>query len=101
LSADYTGFKGWSGQSTPCVQAAYGVFSAVPPTVSLTCPDGNSTVCGVGKSAPNANANWKGGITMASNQPVPGWYFADATYDKAPSDQSVICKNDATVDPKW
>lgn len=101
LSADYTGFKGWSGQSTPCVQAAYGVFSAVPPTVAMTCPDGNSTVCGVGKSAPNANANWKGGIAMAGNQPVPGWYLADATYDKAPSDQRVICKNNATVDPKW
>jgi uncharacterized protein YjbI with pentapeptide repeats len=101
LSADYTGFKGWSGQSTPCVQAAYGGFSAVPPTVSMTCPNGNSTVCGVGKSAPNANANWKGGIAMAGNQPVPGWYLADATYDKAPSDQSVICKNNATVDPNW
>jgi uncharacterized protein YjbI with pentapeptide repeats len=101
LSADYTGFKGWSGQSTPCVQAAYGGFSAVPPTVAMTCPNGSSTVCGAGKPAPNANANWKGGIAMATNQPVPGWYVADATYDKAPSDQSVICKNNATVDPNW
>ncbi|MDI3467216.1 MAG: hypothetical protein OJF50_006037 [Nitrospira sp.] len=101
LSADYTGFKGWSGQSTPCVQAAYGVFSSVPSTVSMTCPNGNSTVCGAGKPEPNTNANWKGGIAMADNQPVPGWYLADATYDKAPSDQRVICKNNAAVDPKW
>lgn len=100
LSADYTGFRGWSGASTPCVQTAYASFSAVPPHVSMTCPNGNSTVCGVGKPAPNANANWKGGIAMANNQPVPGWHLADATYDKA-SDQSVICKNNATVDPNW
>jgi len=100
LSADYTGFKNWSGASTPCVQAAYGAFSAVPPTVSMTCPNGNSTVCGAGEPAPNANANWKGGISMAGNTPVPGWYDADATYDKA-SEQSVICKNNATVDPNW
>ncbi|MDC8448859.1 MAG: pentapeptide repeat-containing protein [Nitrospira sp.] len=100
LSADYTGFKGWSGQSTPCVQAAYGNFTAVPPNVSMTCPNGNSIVCGAGKPAPNANADWKGGIAMAGNT-VPGWYFADATYDKAPSDQGAICKNNATVDPNW
>ncbi|MDN5938870.1 MAG: pentapeptide repeat-containing protein [Salinisphaera sp.] len=100
LSSDYTGFKGWSGSGTPCVQAAYGNFTAVPPTVSMTCPNSSSTVCGAGKPAPSTNANWKGGILMAGNQPVPGWYLADATYDKA-SDPTVICKNNATVDPNW
>jgi uncharacterized protein YjbI with pentapeptide repeats len=101
LTADYTRFHGWSGAGTPCVQTAYGSFTAVPPNVSMTCPNGSSTVCGAGKPAPDPNANWAGGITMATNQPVAGWYLADATYDKAPSDQSMICKNNATVDPNW
>lgn len=101
LTADYTRFRGWSGASTPCVQTAYGNFTAVPPNVSMTCPNGSSTVCGAGKPAPDPNENWAGGITMATNQPVAGWYLADATYDKAPSEQSAICKNNATVDPNW
>lgn len=99
LDSAYTGFKGWSGASTPCVQLAYGIFTAVPPTISMTCPNGSSTVCGGGKT-PGSIANWKGAIRMASNA-VPGWYLADATYDKAPGDTSVICRNNATVDPKW
>ncbi len=101
LTADYTGFRGWSGASTPCVQTAYGSFTAVPPNVSMTCPNGSSTVCGAGLPAPDPNENWAGGITMATNQPVAGWYHFDATYDKAPSDQNAICKNNATVDPNW
>ena len=38
---------------------------------------------------------------MAGNAPVPGWYLADATYDKTPADPSVICGNGAMVDPNW
>ena len=101
LSTDYTGFRGWSGAPKPCVQAAYLNFSALPASVSLTCPNGNSMVCGAGTSAPNFNANWKSAIPMASNTPVPGWYAADATYDKTPMDPSVICGNGANVDPNW
>ncbi|WHZ23878.1 MAG: hypothetical protein OJF47_002990 [Nitrospira sp.] len=101
LSADYTGFRGWSGASTPCVQTAYANFTAVPPHVSMTCPNGNSMVCGAGQPAPDPNKNWASGDSMAGNTPVPGWYDADATYDKAPSDHSMICNNDATVDPNW
>ena len=98
LNSAYTGFKGWSGASTPCVQLAYGSLTAVPPTISMTCPNGSSTVCGAGNT-PGSLANWKSAITMASNA-VPGLYGADATYDKAPVDTGV-CTNNATVDPKW
>ena len=100
LNSAYTGFKGWSGARKPCVKLAYGSFTAVPPTVSMTCPNGSSTVCGAGKT-PASLASWKGAITMAGNVGVPGWYRFDATYDKAPGDISVICGNTATVDPKW
>ena len=105
LSADYTRFRGWPGAGTPCVQATYATFTVVPTTVSMTCPNGSFKACGVGKQAPNPNPNWKGGIAMASNTPVPGWYVADATYDKAtPINSAVsgaICRNNAMVDPNW
>ena len=98
LDSAYTGFRGWSGASTPCVQLAYATFTAVPSTVSMTCPNGSSTVCGAGKT-PESLANWKSAIAMVGNA-VPGWYAFDATYDNAP-DRSKICRNNATVDPKW
>ncbi|MEJ7687341.1 MAG: pentapeptide repeat-containing protein [Variovorax sp.] len=102
LSADYTRFKGWpaSAAATPCVQTAYQSFTAVPGAVSLTCPNGNSTACGAGRPAPNPNVNWASGIAMATNTPVPGWYAIDSTYDPAPTDASLICRNSA-VDPNW
>ena len=101
LSADYTKFTNWPGAATPCVQTAYANFSAVPASVSMTCPNGNSTMCGAGTPAPNVNPNWRGGIAMATNTPVPGWYAADASYDKAPINPSVICANSGMVDQNW
>jgi uncharacterized protein YjbI with pentapeptide repeats len=98
LTPDYTGFRGWTGAARPCVQLAYGSFSAVPPNAAMTCPNGNSAVCGAGNT-PASIANWKSAIAMASNA-VPGWYPFDATYDKA-SALSAICNNGATVDPNW
>ena len=59
---------------------------------------GNSTVCGAGNTLASL-ANWKSAIAMANN-PVPGWYQFDATYDGATA-TSVTCNNNATVDPKW
>ena len=100
LSTDYTRFRGWTGTATPCVVTSYAVNTAVPSGVSLTCPNGNSTVCGAGTPTPNANPNWKSLIPIVRSNPV-GWYFADATYDKAPTNTGVICGNNATVDPKW
>ena len=98
LSADYTRFRGWSGAATPCVQIAYGGFTVVPSKVSMTCPNSSSQVCGAGRPAPNANPNWAGGIRLASNTPVPGWYLADATYDKAATPAGVCA---AGPDPGW
>ena len=98
LPTDYTGFRGWTGSKRPCVQLAYGAFTAVPPNAAMTCPNGNSTVCGAGNTQASL-ANWKGAIAMANNA-VPGWYLSDATYDNATA-PGAICNNNATVDPKW
>ena len=98
LPGDYTGFKGWTGAKQPCVQLTYGSFSAVPPNAAMTCPNGNSAVCGPGNTSASL-ANWKSAIAMASNS-VPGWYLFDATYDNKTA-TSAICRNNATVDPKW
>ena len=98
LTTDYTGFRGWTGSSRPCVQLTYGSFTAVPPNALMTCPSSHSTVCGAGNTTASL-ANWKSAIAMASNS-VPGWYPFDATYDAAAA-TSAICNNNATVDPKW
>lgn len=98
LPTDYTGFRGWTGSKRPCVQLAYGAFTAVPPNAAMTCPNGNSTVCGAGNTQQSL-ANWKSAIAMANNA-VPGWYLSDATYDNATA-PGAICNNNATVDPKW
>ena len=83
LTADYTRFRGWSGTTaTPCVVASYNSLSAVPSTAVMTCPNGNSAVCGDG-STPGSVALWRSGIAMRANTPVPGWYAFDTTYDKA------------------
>jgi uncharacterized protein YjbI with pentapeptide repeats len=100
LSADYTRFRGWTGASTPCVQAAYASPSVVPSQAAMTCSSGNFGVCGAGNSAASV-ASWKSGIAMSANAPVPGWYANDATYDSAPADTGAICKNNATLDPNW
>lgn len=100
LSSDYTGFRGWKGAATPCVQTNYGPFSAMPASVSMICPNSSSTVCGAGTAAPNVNAKWAGAIPMASNSPVPGWYQYDATYAMAPGSPKAICTL-KTVDPNW
>ncbi len=100
LTADYTQFKGWQGGATPCVQALYGAFTALPGNVSLTCPNGESKVCGAGTPAPNANPNWAGGIRIGTNTPVAGGYLADATYDKAQAAAPGTCNNQP-VDPNW
>lgn len=99
LGSAYTGFRGWSGASAPCVQTVYANFTAAPSQASMTCPNGSSAVCGAGKTTASL-ANWKSSIRMAANA-VPGWYLADSTYDPAPSDTSLICRNNASVDPKW
>ena len=98
LTTDYTGFRGWTGSARPCVQLAYGSFTAVPPNASMTCPSSHLAVCGAGNT-PGSLANWKSAIAMANNTPQ-GWYLFDATYDNA-SATSAICNNGATVDPKW
>ena len=99
LGSAYTGFRGWPGSSTPCVQTVYGAFTTAPSQASVTCPNGNATVCGAGKS-PGSLANWKSRTRMAANA-LPGWYLADSSYDAAPSDTSVVCNNGGTVDPNW
>lgn len=101
LSADYTRFRGWSGAATACAQVAYEKFTVVPSKVSMTCPNGRSEVCGTGRAAPGANANWAGGISLQANLPVPGWYLADATYEKA-ADPSRICGGKGPIpDSGW
>jgi uncharacterized protein YjbI with pentapeptide repeats len=99
LSADYTRFRGWTGAATPCVAASYQPFSVVPSSASMVCPHGFSTVCGDGTTQ-GSLANWKSGIAMASNT-LPGWYYADSTYDNAPADPTAICRNNGQVEPKW
>lgn len=101
LSSDYTGFRGWSGAPTPCVQAAYANFTVAPANVVMTCPHGNSTVCGAGK-LPASIVNWRSGTKMADNE-VPGWYAFDATYDTGWNDPTYTlnCGNKVKVDPKW
>ena len=101
LGADYTRFRGWSGAATPCVMTSYAANTVLPASVSLTCPNGDSKVCGVGTPAPNANPNWKSQISIDSNSNGPkGWYGLDATYDKAAA-QSAICGNNEVIDQKW
>lgn len=98
LTTDYTGFRGWTGSSQPCVQMTYGAFTAVPPNASMTCPNGDSAVCGAGNTQASLGY-WRSKVAMASNS-VQGWYMFDATYDNATA-TSAICNNNATVDPKW
>ncbi len=98
LTNDYTGFRGWTGSKTPCVQMIYGSFTAVPPNASMTCPSGYLKVCGAGNTQESI-ANWTSAIKMANNS-VPGWYQFDATYDNAAA-TSAICGNNAKVDPNW
>ncbi len=101
LSADYTRFRGWSGAATPCVQVAYGTYTVVPSKASMTCPNGSSQVCGAGRPAPSTNPNWASAISLQSNLPVPGWYVADATYEKA-ADQGRICGGKGpNPEPGW
>jgi hypothetical protein len=47
----------------------------------MICPHGNSAICGAGNDAASI-ANWQSHIAMSQNAPVPGWYDADATYEK-------------------
>lgn len=100
LSFDYTDFNGWKGAASPCVQTAYLNFSAPPTTASLTCPNGNSGVCGPPRPGPGANPTWASADLLAANLPVPGWYLADATYEKASSSRPGTC-NGRPVDPNW
>jgi uncharacterized protein YjbI with pentapeptide repeats len=100
LGNRYSGFRNWSGSPTPCVRTIYEKFSTVPPNATMTCPNGNATVCGDGSNAQSL-ANWKSRIAMKSNDPVPGWYLYDATYDGKSSTAAEICRNGAQVDPKW
>jgi uncharacterized protein YjbI with pentapeptide repeats len=82
LSADYTGFRGWQGAVRPCVRTSYATLSAVPSTAVMTCPHGESAVCGDG-STPASLAHWRSRIAMSANAPVAGWYAFATTYDKA------------------
>lgn len=101
LSANYTRFRGWSGSATPCVQMLYGAFTSVPSSSVMTCPNGLSAACGASRPGPppHGNRNWNGGIPIASNTPVPGWYDYDATYDTA-ADPSAVCNGQA-VETGW
>ncbi|MEO9148910.1 MAG: hypothetical protein ABI212_05980, partial [Burkholderiaceae bacterium] len=100
LSSAYTGFNGWSGAPTPCVQAVYTALSALPSAVSMICPNGNSTICGTTPPAPNANANWRSKLVLAQNAPVAGYYFAPSTYDPAQRAPQLTCDGQK-LDPNW
>jgi uncharacterized protein YjbI with pentapeptide repeats len=96
LTADYTRFRGWQGVVSPCVLASYNSLSVVPSSAVMTCPNGNSAICGDG-STPASVALWKSGIAMSANKPVPGWYAFDATYDKAGGNPPSC----TVPDPNW
>lgn len=99
LGTRYTGFRGWSGASTPCVMLPYSKPSTVPSVASMTCPNGDAMVCGNGKT-PASIAEWKSKIAMTNNQP-PGWYANNATYDAKPAGIAEICGNGGNVEVKW
>ena len=113
LPQSYTRFNGWAGATTPCVQMAYTVFTVAPPdAANMTCPDGQQPPGGCGTTLPGAcppippaqphpNPNWASGVPIASN-PVPGWYFVDATYDCAPVNLGAMCGGSGpSSDPHW
>lgn len=100
LPGSYTGFSGWTGARTPCVQTVYTAYSALPTTIPMICPNGNSEVCGATPSAPNANPNWRGKLALAQNTPVAGYYFLPATYDPAQRGPQQTCDGQK-IDPNW
>lgn len=83
-----------SGQPV-CVEVNYtSPTTANTADPTMTCPDGSTGNCGALDPA-GANTKWASSITDIGNPPsgvAPAWYDQNATYTKAPTDQSVICK---------
>lgn len=100
LGSGHTRFRNWSGPKQVCVQAAYATPSAMPQRATLDCPDGTKGVCGAVLAGPNSSSHWWNRIALANATPAPGWYFSDASYEKATTDSKLVC-NGQPVTPDW
>lgn len=103
LGPNYTGFAGSTAGSSTCVEALYGTFGSISPTVTLVCPNGSQEVCGATAAASPPNAKWRAKTPLAAATPTPGWYANAATY--APKTSSVVdnnaCPDGSPVNIDW
>ena len=77
-----------------CVLVNYDGSTSVPGgSTPLTCPNGFIGDCGAA-SPSGSNPHWKSNITDLGAPPSgvpPAWYEQNATYTKAPANESTIC----------